>query len=131
VWQRRPWLIDHGAALYVHHHWANATAEKTRAPFPLVANHVLLDSSDGIAAVDDAAAAVLEDRVLEEILSSLPDALLTGPELEGEGEPDVHRRRYHDYLTERLRAPRGFVTAAVEARERLRRTPAQRRAARR
>src|SRR5919108_3710825 len=56
VWDRRPWLIDHGAALYVHHHWANATPEKTRGPFPLVANHVLLGWSDRIEEVDASAA---------------------------------------------------------------------------
>jgi hypothetical protein len=131
VWQRRPWLIDHGAALYVHHHWANATAEKTRGPFPLVANHVLLGSSDGIEEVDDVAAAAVGGPALEETLSSLPDELLTGAELEAEGVPDVHRRRYQDYLGDRLRSPRAFVSAAVEARERLRQTTPQRRAARR
>ena len=131
VWDRRPWLIDHGAALYVHHHWANATPEKTRGPFPLVANHVLLGWSDGLEEVDEEAAAAVEGRVLEEIVSALPDELLTGPQFEAEGDPDTQRRRYHGYLTERLRAPRAFVTGAVEARERLRRTTPQRRAARR
>ncbi|HEY7615033.1 MAG TPA: HipA family kinase [Gemmatimonadales bacterium] len=131
VWDRRPWLIDHGAALYVHHHWANATPEKTRGPFPLVANHVLLGWSDGLEEVDEEAAAAVEGRVLEEIVSALPDELLTGPQFEAEGDPDTQRRRYHGYLTERLRAPRAFATGAVEARERLRRTTPQRRAARR
>ena len=131
VWQRRPWLIDHGAALYVHHHWANATPEKTRAPFPLVANHVLLSWSDDLEAVDEVAAAAVGERALEEIVQALPDELLTGPGLEAEGSPDQHRRRYYDYLTDRLRAPRAFVSAAVEARERLRRIMPQRRAARR
>nr|AHN97961.1 hypothetical protein [uncultured bacterium lac160] len=131
VWDRRPWLIDHGAALYVHHHWANATPEKARSPFPLVTNHVLLGWSDGLEEVDEAAAAAVGGGPLEEIVSGLPDELLTGPQFEAEGGPDVHRRRYYDHLTERLRAPRAFVTAAVEARERLRRTAPQRRAARR
>jgi hypothetical protein len=131
VWGRRPWLIDHGAALYVHHHWANATPEKTRGPFPLVANHVLLAWSDDLAEVDASAAAAVEGRALEEVLRALPDELLTGPEFEQEGGPDGHRRRYLDYLGDRLRPPRAFVAAAVEARERMRRTTPQRRAARR
>ena len=25
VWQREPWLIDHGGALYAHHDWSNVT----------------------------------------------------------------------------------------------------------
>jgi hypothetical protein len=131
VWERRPWLIDHGAALYVHHHWANVTPEKTRGPFPLVGNHVLLGWSDGIDEVDESAVAAVGDRALEEILSAVPDELLTGPEFEQEGGPDLHRQRYHDYLTDRLGSPRAFVAAAVEARERMRRTTPQRRAARR
>jgi hypothetical protein len=131
VWDRRPWLIDHGAALYVHHHWANATAEKTRGPFPLVANHVLLGWSDGLEAVDDSAAAAVGERALEQIVSALPDELLSGPQFEEEGDPSAHRRRYYGYLSERLRAPRAFVRGAIEARERLRRATPQRRAARR
>ncbi|HEY9505331.1 MAG TPA: HipA family kinase [Gemmatimonadales bacterium] len=131
VWDRRPWLIDHGAALYVHHHWANATAEKTRGPFPLIANHVLLGWSDDLEAVDAPAAAALDSRALEEILGAVPDELLAAPELAAEGTPAEHRRRYSEYLGERLRSPRQFVTGAVEARERLRRTTPQRRAARR
>jgi hypothetical protein len=131
VWERRPWLIDHGAALYVHHHWANASPEKTRGPFTLVANHVLLGWSDGIKDVDASAAAAVGGTAAEEILGALPDELLIGPEFEAEGSPQVHRRRYYDYLTERLRSPRAFVAGAVEARERLRRTTPQRRAARR
>jgi hypothetical protein len=131
VWGRRPWLIDHGAALYIHHHWANASPEKTRGPFPLVANHVLLGWSEGIEEVDGWAAEALGGQAVEGVLSALPDELLTGPEFEAEGSPEAHRRRYYGYLTERLRSPRAFVAAAVEARERLRRTTPQRRAARR
>jgi HipA-like kinase len=131
VWERRAWLIDHGAALYVHHHWATATPEKTRGAFPLVGNHVLLGWSDGLDEIDESAVAAVGGGALEEIVSAVPDELLTGPEFEQEGGPDLHRKRYHDYLTDRLGAPRAFVAAAVEARERLRRTTPQRRAARR
>ncbi len=131
VWGRQPWAIDHGAALYVHHDWASVSPERVRAPFPLVANHVLLARSEGIEETDPWAAATLGPEVLEEIVHALPDELLTGPEFEPEGGPEVHRRRYHDYLAERLRAPRAFVAGAIEARERLRQATPQRRAARR
>ena len=94
-------------------------------------NHVLLGWSDRIDEVDESAVAAVGDRALEEILSAVPDELLTGPEFEQEGGPDLHRQRYHDYLTDRLGAPRAFVAAAVEARERMRRATPQRRAARR
>ena len=43
VWDRRPWLIDHGAALYAQHDWAAVDEARTRTPFPLIERHVLLD----------------------------------------------------------------------------------------
>ena len=34
LWQRQLWLIDHGAALYVHFDWSDYR-ERSRSPFPL------------------------------------------------------------------------------------------------
>ena len=123
VWRRRPWLIDHGAALYVHHDWPNVTPEKVRSPFPLIENHVLLDHSEGIEEADAALTAAVNDEALRAVLEQIPGELLTGPEYAGEAGPGELRERYQDYLGTRLRAPRPFVTEAVEARERLRRMP--------
>ena len=131
VWNRRPWLIDHGAALHVHHDWGSATAEKVRGPFPMIAGHVLLRRSDGLEQVDAASAAVLTEERLRGLIDLLPDGLLGAPELEREGGPEVHRTRYHEYLAARLQAPRAFHTAAVEARDMLHRTTPQARSARR
>ena len=131
VWRRRPWLIDHGAALYVHHDWSNLTADRIRSAFPLVAGHVLLGRSDGLDEVDARAAAALDGATLRRIVELLPDELLTAPELEREGDPEVHRRRYHEFLTARLQPPRAFHAAALEAREQLRRSTPRARSARR
>jgi hypothetical protein len=131
VWRRRPWLIDHGAALYVHHDWPSLTPDKVRAAFPLIAGHVLLSRSEGLEAIDAAAAAALGAATIGELVARIPDELLAGPGLDQEGEPDVQRTRYRDYLTARLESPRAFHAAALEARERLRRsTPAPRSARR-
>ena len=131
VWRRGPWLIDHGAALYVHHDWASATPEKVRGPFPLIAGHVLLRRSDGLEQVDAESAAVLTGAMLQAIVEQLPDELLAAPGLEREGGPDVHRTRYYEYLATRLQSPRAFHEAALEAREALRRTTPRARPARR
>ncbi|HEX6668419.1 MAG TPA: HipA family kinase [Gemmatimonadales bacterium] len=131
VWQRRPWLIDHGAALYVHHDWASATPKKTRGPFPLIAGHVLLRRGDELEPVDAECAGELTGETLRRIVDLLPDELLRGSGLEREGDPAVHRERYLDYLTARLRSPRAFHTAAVEARDSLRRSTPRARSARR
>ncbi len=131
VWRRGPWLIDHGAAIYIHHDWAGATPEKVRGAFPLIAGHVLLGRSDGLEEADAPAAAALDDEVLHRILELIPDELLAAPELKQEGGPEVHRKRYHEYLTTRLQAPRAFHAAALEARDRLRRSTPTARSARR
>ena len=120
VWRRRPWLIDHGAALYIHHDWAGAGEERVRGPFPLIARHVLLGRSDGLEAVDEPAAERLDRETLRNIIAAVPDELLTGPEYAGDLGAEAQRARYLDYLTARLRPPRAFVQAAVEERERLR-----------
>ena len=121
IWERRPWLIDHGAALYIHHDWAGATEERVRGAFPLIARHVLLGRSDGLEAVDEAAAGRLDRDSLRAIVEAVPDELLAGPEYAGDLDARAQRARYLDYLTARLRAPRAFLAAAVEERERLRR----------
>ena len=51
VWHKRTWLIDHGAALYIHHTWRNP-AEHARQPFERIADHVLLPYADSIAEAD-------------------------------------------------------------------------------
>ncbi len=123
VWRRRPWLIDHGAALYAHHDWASVTPEKARSPFPLIENHVLLAHSEQIEEVDATLAAVFGDEALAAVIEQVPDDLLTGSEYAGDAGPGELRTRYRDYIGTRLREPRPFVAEAVEARERRRRMP--------
>ena len=51
VWHGRPWLIDHGAALYIHHTWRDPD-EHARRPFERIRDHVLLPFAGSIAAAD-------------------------------------------------------------------------------
>ena len=51
VWHGRPWLIDHGAALYVHHTWRDPD-EHARRPFERIGDHVLLPYAGSIAEAD-------------------------------------------------------------------------------
>jgi hypothetical protein len=135
VWQRRPWLIDHGAALYVHHDWRGVDDARTRAPFPLVRQHVLLAVSGDIAAADAALAPLVTDELLRDVLADVPDALFddpSGPVGAGElANAEAARARYVAYLATRVRAPRAFVDAAVAAQAEARRAPPQRLQARR
>ncbi len=109
VWHRRLWLIDHGAALYVHHTWREPAAH-ARRPFTAIRDHILLPFAGPIDEADGRLAALLDRDRLEAILAAVPDDWLA-PE-PGLADPAAHRRAYLDYLTRRLAAPRPFVEEA-------------------
>jgi hypothetical protein len=120
VWERKPWLIDHGAALYAHHDWSAVDEARTRSPFPLIRQHVLLAQSGDIEAADASMSKKLPEAVIDDVLAAIPDALLVAPPFERDApSPDALRGRYRSYLLTRLAAPRDFVGAAISARERL------------
>jgi hypothetical protein len=108
VWHGRTWLIDHGAALYVHHTWRDPAAH-ARRPFERIREHVLLPGAGSIEAADARLAPQATADVVESIVALLPDAWLAA---EAIGGPVEQRRAYVDYLATRLRAPRRFVTEA-------------------
>jgi len=132
VWQRTPWLIDHGASLYAHHSWSDVDEARTRTRFPLIRDHVLLAHATAIADVDADMERVLTADAIDRVLAAVPDALLTDPVIAGEFDSaEAARARYRAYLNGRMRAPRDFVQEAVAAREMRLREPVQRRQARR
>lgn len=132
VWQRKPWLIDHGAALYMHYDWSSVNEARVSTPFPLIRQHVLLlRTGDMEGAARHAVGAVTNDE-LEAILASIPDELLMDP-LTGDDSPDAAtaRARYMTYLRGRRAASPAFTAAAIEARDALRASPTQPYSARR
>ena len=131
VWERRPWLIDHGAALYAHHDWASVDDARTRSPFPLIKDHVLLSASGDLRAVDGELRATLGD-VIGDAVKMVPAELLMDP-VHGRDFPSAAaaRARYVDYLRVRLTASESFVAEATTARELLQRQPRLRVSARR
>ena len=113
VWHGRTWLIDHGAALYIHHRWHDPD-EHARRPFDRIREHVLLPSAGSIRAADER----LSSRVTRELLMGLVDALpddwlATDPVI---GDAASQRRAYVDYLLARLAARTAFVEEADRAR---------------
>lgn len=124
IHQGRPWLIDHGAALFAHHAWNRVDELRTRTPFEAIRDHVLLERASDLEAADDRMAPRLGAEVVEQVLAALPVDLLLDPLVRNEFETaDAHRDRYRTYLLERLREPRPFLAAAVEAKERVSREP--------
>ena len=124
VWNREPWLIDHGAALYAHHNWSAVDEARTRTPFAMIRDHVLLTRSGDLVAADDELAPRLSPERLRDLLARLPEELLLDPVAERDtSSADEVRQRYLDYLSTRLRSPRPFLDEAVRARERALREP--------
>jgi hypothetical protein len=132
IWERRPWLIDHGAALYAHHDWAAVDETRIHTPFPRIREHVLLERSASLEAIDAELAETLSDDRITEILMRIPDTLLLDPTRGEEfASGDEARARYFDYLTRRRNEPRAFVHEAARARTLQRDFPPSRLSARR
>jgi len=113
VWHRRVWLIDHGAALYFHHNWADATESGTNS-FPRIKDHVLLPFADQLEQIDTRMIQRITPERIVDIAQCIP-----APWLEREiafADGAANRDAYVHVLTRRLHAPRAFVQEAIGAR---------------
>lgn len=116
LWERELWLIDHGAALYIHHTWTNYL-ERSRGAFPQIKDHVLLRQADQLAETDATLSAALTRELIERVAGLIPEGWLTDePSFAGVAE---HRAAYVEYLCNRLAGPRAFVEEAQHARAKL------------
>jgi len=115
VWHRKLWLIDHGAALYVHHTWTDYLA-RSRSPFPVIKDHILLPAAHDIRAVDAALTPCITPALITDLVAAIPDTWL-GDE-PAFADLTAHRAAYVEYLLARLEAPRAFVEEAIDARTR-------------
>ena len=107
VWHGRTWLIDHGAAFYLQHGRASL-ADAAGAPFPHVADHVLLARAEPIAAADE--------RLADAAMDAVPDAAALVPDAWLGDDPTARRADLTAFLQARLEAPRAFVEEAERAR---------------
>src|SRR4051812_18104504 len=101
-WHGRTWLIDHGAALYVHHGGGDVLST-AGARFSAIRDHVLLPYAAPIAEADARLAGRLDRATLEGIERLLPDGWAGGAP-------------YAEHLARRLQAPRAWVEEADGAR---------------
>lgn len=113
LWHRDLWLIDHGAALYMHHTWTDYQA-RARSPFAAIKDHVLLPAAAAIAAADESLAPRVTGELIAEIVAAIPDAWL-GDEPQFTDRA-AQRTAYQTYLLSRLEQPRAFVEEAIRAR---------------
>ena len=113
MWHRKLWMIDHGAALYFHHSWTDMD-QRSKDPFALVKNHILLPFANELETVDSPMASAITEEAVREIVQLVPDDWMDG---------DSHfntiaenREAYVEYLLRRLEAPRYFLEEAIRAR---------------
>jgi hypothetical protein len=113
MWHRKLWLIDHGASLYFHHSWTDM-ARRTKDPFTLIKEHILLPFASALETADQAMTAALTEEVIRAVVDLVPDDWLN--ENSSFSTIAENRHAYVDYLTRRLDAPRQFVEEAIRAR---------------
>jgi hypothetical protein len=107
VWHGRTWLIDHGAAFFRQHGGA-PLRDSALAPFPMIADHVVLSRAGSLADADTrlAGAAV---AAIDAVMERVPGAWL--------GEAVSERRRdFAAFLRERLAPPRPWLEEIERAR---------------
>jgi hypothetical protein len=129
IWQDKPWLIDHGAALYFHHDWASFDVERARTPFGPIKDHILLHHASSITGANVDAKARLTGDAIEAAVNAVPDELLLATA--GDQEPafptaDAFRERYVAFLSERKASADVIAQHAERARVEAASTPPSR-----
>jgi hypothetical protein len=115
LWRRQPWLIDHGAALYIHHTWVDVET-RARTPFAQVAEHLLLPHASSILAANEFACTRITPALIESIVALTPDSWLnTRP---AKDRPVGALSGYVEMLTRRLEAAAIFSEEAERVRTR-------------
>lgn len=111
-WHKELWLIDHGAALYVHHSWQDW--ENPTRPFPKVKDHVLLPQATNLQDVNAELQAMLTEESIRAIVGLIPNEWLTDESAFNSIEE--HRQAYFTLLTSRIANSQSFVNEANAAR---------------
>jgi hypothetical protein len=114
LWHRKLWLIDHGAALYVHHTWADYMA-RAASPFAAIKDHVLLPAAGDLRTADETLAPLVTHELIATTVEAVPEEWLLAAESPF-ADAAEHRAAYIAYLLRRLEAPRAFVEEAANAR---------------
>lgn len=113
MWHRKLWLIDHGAALYFHHAWTDMD-QRSKDPFVLIKEHILLPFAGDLEAADRTMRALINQEVIAGIVDLVPDDWMM--EHSPFSSSAENRQAYVNYLTRRLEESRYFVEEAIRAR---------------
>src|SRR5215217_6958873 len=72
MWHRKLWLIDHGAALYFHHSWTDMD-QRSKDPFRLIKEHILLPFASAIETADQTLSTLITEELIKRIVDLIPD----------------------------------------------------------
>jgi hypothetical protein len=111
VWHNQLWMIDHGAALYVHHAW-NDPGRVARSRFPLTSQHVLLPFATEIDVAAKRLLPLITPELIDDLLALVPEEWLA-MESDPFGDPDAHREAYRTFFQERIAHADGFTEQAI------------------
>lgn len=117
VWNKQPWLIDHGAALFFQHDWRRVTEQTPEEPWDLsthvfrsrlpklgawLGTHIVKTDSAALRRFAPAPKLPLDQAAIRAAVATVPDELMTAVT----GIPDAARGRalYEAFLWKRLRA---------------------------
>jgi hypothetical protein len=113
MWKEELWLIDHGAALYFHHNWAQ-WEQYIASAFVAINKHVLVQYATKIQTVDEAYKTILTPEVITAIVQQIPDEWL---ENDGDGISATEKRKvYITLLNQRLQHTPNFIKSITDAR---------------
>jgi hypothetical protein len=104
IWHDELWAIDHGAALFRQHGGLDPTTAS--APFPQIADHVLLDRSGSIVEVGERLATMVDEDAIADAVGTVPGDWFT----------EAPPARYTEWLTARLAHSPEFAKEAENAR---------------
>ncbi len=113
IWNKKLWLIDHGAAFYFQHSWDN-WKNNAVSPFTMIKDHALISKASELQKVHAEFTPKLNDEVLREIVNLIPDAFLNWEDIPNN---DEVREVYFQFLSIRLAHADVFLKAAEDARK--------------
>lgn len=111
IWDNKLWLIDNGASFYFHHSWRDPQ-KAALDPFPYIKNHIFLAYADKLEEADNLMRQAITPRTLRQIVNLIPSEWLE--EADSDISPDMRRKAYADFLTERLKHTSLFVNEAIK-----------------
>nr|WP_321222622.1 HipA family kinase [uncultured Psychroserpens sp.] len=112
-WNKELWVIDNGASFYFHHNWSTWENHLTRT-FPLIKDHVLLNSATNLDEASNHITNTLNSNKIKEIISLIPEEWLLN---ESDNMSPVEiRAAYETYLNAKLNMIDKLVKEADDAR---------------